>query len=127
MKVWKRHFRRPDPFTGEQGDSWSALQANFERKLVFAEIVDDFDKVVYFSESLKGIALRFYNSNLSDSEQSSWAQCKRRFQSRFGAPAENAMGRTELASIVEYLAMLGGGVQTCPSPVGVLTTPQKVE
>mgnify|MGYP001240218393 FL=1 len=99
MKVWKRQFRRPDSFTGEPGDSWSAWQANFERKLVFAEIDNDFDKVVYFSESLKGIALRFYNSNLSSDEQSSWAKCRKRFQSRFGAPAENAVGRTELASM----------------------------
>ena len=99
VKPWKRHFRRPDPFTGEPGDSWSAWQANFERKLVFAEIRDDFDRVVYFSESLKGIALRFYNSNLSEAEQGSWNLCKRRFQIRFGAPAENAVGRSELATM----------------------------
>ena len=99
VKVWRRHFKRPDPFTGEPGESWSAWQTNFERKLTFAAIDDDFDRVVYFSDSIKGTALRFYNSNLSDREQSSWKLCKRRFQARFGPPAENTVGRAELASM----------------------------
>ena len=54
---------------------------------------------MYFTECLKGVALRFFNKNLGHEEQSSWRLCRERFQLRFGAPAENARGRAELAGM----------------------------
>ena len=98
-KVWKRSFRRPDPFSGEQNESWPDWQAAFERKLQFAGVTSDKDRVMFFTDSIKGSALRFFNKNLSHDEQSSWRLCKERFQARFGISVQNARGRAELAEM----------------------------
>ena len=95
----KRRFRRPDPFTGSQSESWNSWMTHFERKLAFSGIRDDYEQAFYFSESVKDVALRFFNSNLTEEEQTSWQLCRERFQARFGAPAENARGRSELATM----------------------------
>ena len=89
-------FRRPDPFRGDEGESWSAWRTNFVRKLNFANISDDFERAALFSDSLGGIALRFYNNNLSLHEQSSWEFCSKKFGDRFGTTTENLVGRQEL-------------------------------